>query len=361
MRRHAWWLIILVILACISTLACADEPASQEHHLVRTEDGNFTLWHRIPAEEADFGLPFWQEGVVQTSFAYRVRDRKQRDLLFLARMRLTSGKSVEVARAYYATALGAPVTQEVNAKTGEITLVSGEKENFRLVTILPHAQGCEVTVQRVQEYTVPPRVFDAREQRVLRVLTEVTKHYQMAQHVAYTMEQRTTLPASAGQQQPPVLTWTIDFTRPAQLTLTAAVGDTTGLRITTEQDGLHVARQMEQGEVRPLKGTLTIDDVPELQDDPVARMVLGDPLVSDRLDFLAMQAVPGVPDNKQADITLTYPETNTTWHLIVDLQLAIVLRCEATITDGQDNYRVVRSYPRMSLSPVAAPPPAPTP
>ena len=124
--------------------------------------------------------------------------------------------------------------------------MSGEKANFRLVTILPQAQGCAVTIQRVQEYTVPPRVFDAREQRVLRVLAEVTKHYQAAQHVAYTMEQRTQLPATAGQPQPPVLTWTLDFTRPAQLTLTAAVGETTGLRITTEQDGLHVARQMEQ-------------------------------------------------------------------------------------------------------------------
>ena len=86
-------------------------------------------------------------------------------------------------------------------------------------------------------------------------------------------------------------------------------------------------------------------------------MLLGDPLVNDRLDFIAIQAVPGVPEHQQADLTLTYPDTDTTWHLIVDLQQATVLRCETTITDGQESYRIMRSYTRMSLSPVAAPPP----
>lgn len=343
--------IVYIMLFALAISACMASDLSLDRELVHTPEGNFYMWHRSPAQEADLGMPFLQGGETKESLVYRVRDRKLRDQLFFVRVHQVTTQSVDQVQQFYAGVLGNDAVQTSDPKTGEISISAGTRDHFRLVVITPKEQGCDVRLEHIQQFTVPERVFTEAEQRAIHVLNAISERYKTSQRVTYVMEQRAIL--TGAQTPPPLLTWNIDFTRPKQVLITAETGKITGIRITTENDNLRVHPQVGNDELRPLTGELTIDNVPELQDDPVANLMLGKSLITDQLDFISIDAVPGVPTYVQALIVLTYPDTNETLRLTVNLQRKTILRCETVITNGTERVTMVRVYKHLVLdSPV---------
>jgi hypothetical protein len=312
--------------------------------VVETADGNYQMCYRAPAQEADLGMPIYPRGTVTESLAYRVRNRHNFDLLALARVRLSSPRNCEEIRRYYLAAFGAGTTQHTDKRTGEITLAAGKKDHFRLVVITPSAQGCALQLEQVQQFTPPARVYTPDEQRVVALLNGLLQHYHTASHVAYTMTQRLQATDTAAHAQPPVLTWHVAYTRPRTLTVTAQVGQTVALRLATDQQQLHIYRQLGGATVRAFAGPVTIDTTPELADDPVAGLMLGETPLNSQVDFLAMQGVKGIPTAQQEEIILTYPDDHETLHLFVDIQHKTVLRAETVTTDGKQTLTAVRTY-----------------
>ncbi|HEY3380020.1 MAG TPA: hypothetical protein VGL77_21305 [Armatimonadota bacterium] len=363
------WLVLhlLCLALCLPVVAAWNGQPSTQKEKVRTSEGVFLLFYRIPAQPADLAMPLYSKGTVEETFVYRVLDRKQRDLLFFARVRITSPQPAATVRQFYQDALGKDCAQSTDAKTGEMTLTVGTKELFRLVVISPKDTGCAIRLERMHTYNIPARVYTDSEQRVISLLQAVGAAYGQAGRVRYTLQQQAIVPGATPGQQPHQLTWTVDYRRPAQLQVTAAVGDTIGLRLTTEQGTRKVVREGEVTEVaspvlrihqqrgndqiRPLNGKIVIDDVPELAEDPVANLMLGESFVTPLVDTLAMRAVPGSA-GRQSEVTLTYPDNNETVHLIIDLQRKTIVRADTTIaTEGRPSMRVVRTYANLVLDP----------
>lgn len=350
--------MLALLLPC---WAYAQQGASYTNELVHTEEGNFYLTHRTPAKSADVRMPIFSGGTTEESFAYRVRDRKLRDLLFLARMRITYPRPAGDLKLFYLGALGETAAEETDAKTGVITLTAGEQDHFRLVEITPQEQGCAVKLERVQQFTIPPRVYTETEQRIVRVLNDVASRYRTAEVVSYIVEQTMILPKDTPkEEQPPTLLWSVAFTRPAQLAVTTSAGrDSVGMRITTKDGALRVHQPAaEEDEVREIVGGyLSINDVPELRNDPVARLMLGGTLLTDQLDYIGMSSVKDVPTNRQAEIILTYPDRQETLHLFIDLRQKTILRCETVVSHDGQTARTIRSYRTIKSDPIPEPTP----
>lgn len=351
--RHG---IVLLMILVFPVLASSAKDLQLERERVRTPEGTFYMWHRSPAGKDDIAMPIVDGGTVQSSIVYRVRDRKMRDLLFLARVQLTTPRPSDEIRRFYLNAFGKDAAQETDKKTGDITVTAGEKTDFRLVVISPKEHGCAVRLEHVQQFSIPERVYTDNELRVIRVLDALDFHYQSSRRVSYTMDQTTVFPGDKTSKQPPMLTWNVNFVRPAQITVTAAVGDTVGVRITTENNRLRVHPQIGVDAFRPFQDGIVIDDLPEMQDDPAAQLMLGATLMNPQLDFLGIDTVPGVPASQQARITLTYPDDHQTVCLTVDLQHNIILRSETTIVDEDRTVKVTRIYKNVVIEPVVLSP-----
>jgi hypothetical protein len=273
-----------------------------------------------------------------------------RTLLLFARAQMTTPATVDDMVKFYREALGTSVVQEVDAKTGEILLTAGEQDHFQLVTITAKPSGCLVKIEHTQQFTLTPRVFTGNELRVKRLLDEITQRYQNAQGIVYTMTQQAILPKSDAQAETPAaLVWTVNVKRPAQLQVTATVKDVLALSLTTEKDTLRVHRQAGKDVVRPLTGDITLDVVPEMEDDPVAKLFFGVNLVNEHLDYLDVQEIPGVPSYQRAKIVLTYPDWDEILYLDVDLQQKVILRAETVVKDHGTDSTVVRTYIKTKL------------
>lgn len=350
--------LFILLIAILSLVALAEEPPPFTREVSHTSEGTFVVYHRATATAVDLEMPIVGALRITESFVYHVRDRKKRDILRFAHVVFSSAKSAEETTAYYAGVLGASAARETDPATGAVTLTAGTAENFRLVVITPKPDGCDARLERVMRFTYPPRVYTADEQRVLRVLREVAATYRQAGHIAYAMAQNVELsPAMSGVNTPPTLCWQVDFTRPATISVTAKVGDTLGLAIVTKDGALQVTRPESPPEMRPLKDAITLTDVPELHGDPVARLLFGEDLLADGVDYLALSTVKGAP--AQVAMTLTFPEQNEMLTLVIDRRSNTVLRSEVLTTGEQGRWtRMRRDYTDLQLTP-AIPAPAP--
>ncbi|OPZ86366.1 MAG: hypothetical protein BWY76_00980 [bacterium ADurb.Bin429] len=355
-------ILALLLGSLLGAAALGVDPSAPfTREVSRTPWGTFIVFHRTPATTEDLEMPLFTGALTDESFVYRVRDRKKRDVLRMARVTFITLTPLEEVATFYARALGEGMTRETNAETGEITLARGTADNLWLVVIAPKEKTCHVRQERIQQFTAPPRELTAEELRVARVYAEVMATYLRAPRIAVTVEQHTELSeamAEGTRTSPPVLTWKIDFTRPASLTLSAAVGETLGLEIMTKDGALIVSRQGRDDETRPLDGAITLATVPELRGDPLARMVFGEDLPTDA-DYLALSAMPGIPPHKQVRMTLTFPEEEMVLTLLIDRQRNTVLRSEVLLTGEENRWvRTIRTYTDYHIEP-AMPAPAP--
>jgi hypothetical protein len=302
----------------------------------------------------DLEMPIIGGALVDESFVYRVRDRKKRDVLRMARVTLVTVTPAEEVAAFYTRVLGADAARETNKDTGEITLTTGTRDNLRLVVIAPKPGSCHVRQERLQQFTIPPRTFTEAEQRVVRVFSELAQTYAAAARLTYTMEQQVELSPAMGETKPPVLHWEIDYARPATLALTAHVGETLGLQIATKEGALLVTRPGREDETRPIKDAISLETVPELGGDPVARLILGEDLLASA-DYLALSAVKDVPPHQQVLMTLTFPEEEMTLTLLIDRRRNAVLRSEVLLTGPEGRWtRTVRTYANLHIEPATS-------
>lgn len=346
------YILALVSICCVAGMTAEDTPPPATHEIARTVQGTFLVWHRSPALAADIEMPVFGNSLTLESFTYRVRDRKRRDVLRYARIKLTSGQPLEDITGFYRRALGKQVVQETAPNTGEVTLASGTKNNVRLVSIFPYANYCHIRLERVQHFTIPPRVYTARERQVMRVVQQVERAYLAAPHVAYHMAQHSEiLHCAEHEEPPPALDWTVDFQRPAQLRCTVTSAKGMELSLLTQDGNLLVSMPGKAMEKRPLTGAgaLTAALLPELQDDLVARLMLGDPLISPEIDFLDLQPVKGVPANQQARVALTFPDKRISLSLVIDLPRKTLLRSEILLTQDDHVERIIRVYTDMRV------------
>ena len=357
LARYACLLLtFLLSLLCAAQEVTAPAPVLLVPEVVKTPEGNFFVYHRAPAGEDDLGMPIVQSLAVVDTLVYRIRDRKRRDLLFFARHTISSVLTPEAARLYYLNALGEGATESRDEVSGEITLAAGEADHLRLVVITPQDGGCRLRLQRVQKFTIPPRVYTAQEAQIVALLAEVVAGYRAQAEIRYTVEQRVILPddAPADERADPLF-WHIHFVLPAQLTLSAGVGDTIGLRISTKEGQLHVEQQTGETETRDIGEQLTLETLPELADDPVSGMVLGNSLINHLLEEMYMETVTPPGKGQQAKITLQYPDTGEVLTLFIDLQTKRVLHCATvTTTDGHVS-TVTRDYGQYQVGAVGPP------
>jgi hypothetical protein len=353
--------ICVWLAACVLTWA-ADPPAPDApvttKETVQSPEGLVTIWRRTPATEADFGLPF-PAGVTATeSFVYRTRDRKGRDLRRYVRAVFPLTENMKTMIDTYTPSLAADAKRGSDKDTGAVQLSDGPTTDTRVVTILPLADGCRLTLERAQIYPLPPRVYTAQEQRTLRVLADVTQTYQAAAGVSYRAVEAVQVPGEPViADDPAALTWHVDLQRPDTLTVTATSGTTTRLRIITRDGTLRVTREADTEEVRVLDPHLTLDLLPELHDDPVARLLFSDDFAQ-QADTITLEAIPGVPPGKQQRLTLTYPDRETALALLIDLQQKTVLRAETTVTVDGRQACIIHTYDNLKLTPPVAPAPA---
>lgn len=353
--------LVLTSLACCLLAAGLPAPADENvtaSEVARTPEGKITLYYRTTADAAELHLPFFPDGTVSDSLVYCAQDRKGRNLLYYARASLTTTGSSETVQAFYRAALGVDAAREADVQTGVVTLTVGTADHFRLVRITPREGGCSVRLERVQEFLIPPRVYTAEEQPIVRLLEQLTTTYGTARRVSYTMEQRSLLPdATPGTPAPPVLTWSVAYTRPAQMHIVAKAAGQVGLEITAGNGKMKVHRQTGDN-TRVLDGPLTLDDLPDLEMDPVARLMLGQPILTPLLETIKSRPVAGVSTDRQIEVVLTFPDTDTTLKLLVDVRARRILRSETTVIDEGDTITVIRTYTGTEIMPQATTGPA---
>ncbi|MHB9109092.1 MAG: hypothetical protein ACYDCO_18720 [Armatimonadota bacterium] len=360
--RHAGLLVCAICVLLLGLPCCAADPAPFEKETVYTDTfGTIKQFYRAAATAADLGMPLWTEGTLLQQGVYRLRNRKDRDILRYAFIRFTTAKPAEEIAAFYLAALGPEARRDTDKATGDVTVYCGEPADFRLVTITREPDATRLTLEHVERFPSPPRAYTGREQQVVRVVEEVTRGYHQARRVAYTMEQRIETAPAAGEPAP-VLLWQFDFRRPKTLAVTVSAEDTVGLEIATQGDRLILTRPGTKPEERGLGDTITAGTVPEVQSDPIARLMLGDTLLSDEIDYLGLQAVGDLPLAQQVEVILTFPEDLAVLRLTIDRQRGVILRAETVITQEDRVVRVIRTYTNTVLepAPVAAAPVTPT-
>lgn len=339
------FLLSLLICALFGQAAVIN---SMKTEVISTTQGKFIMSHRTPALETDVLMPIFSGGELVESQVYRVRDRKAHDLLLLVRIHKLLQKPATEVQQYYLTKLGKTAAQQTDKDNGEITITIGEKEHFRLVVITPNKDGCDLLLERVQQFTPPSRIYTATEQQAIRVIKNVAATYRTAQRISYDMIQQVS-PQEKGAQQPPALTWKVNFT-PSFLDATARVGNTQALHLSVEKDVktaqtvLRVHRQQGKDELRPIKDKITLDTIPEMSDDPVIALALGNEFINDQLDYLTIQQVRGISNMQQTEVTLTYPDRGEVQHFFIDLQRTQLLRCITEVTDDGDKTITTRTY-----------------
>ena len=356
MIRHGYAAIALGALLAIGFAGAAETGAlpPAEKETVRTAQGLVKLFYRTAVVESDLEMPIYQPGELLESGAYRVRDRKNRDLLHYVFVTFRTEERQETVAGYYLAALGEDARRETDKNSGEVTVFSGGKDDCRIATLTLREGYCHLKLERVQRFTLPPRVYDAREQQVIRVLDEVAGAYRAARRVAYSAVQRVGMTPALNAPAPD-LTWSVDFVRPTQLTVTAAVKDTVGLRIVTRDGKLIVTRQRGEPEERAIEHTITSALAPEMDGDTVARLMLGDALISDAVDYLGLAPVGDEPLHRQVEAVLTFPDDATTLRLRIDRQRNIITRSETIVAREEGRSRVVRTYSAIVVEPAATP------
>jgi hypothetical protein len=89
--------------------------------------------------------------------------------------------------------------------------------------------------------------------------------------------------------------------------------------------------------------------LPELQDDPVARLMLGDALITPAVDYLTLSAVAGTPAGQQTEVIFTFPDHDAKLVLFLDLRQKTILRSEMSATYEDGKQHTVHTYKHMQL------------
>ncbi len=353
--RHGLYCLCMLAL-CLAGFGITPSLPPAEKETIGTPNGTVMLWYRTRVLELDLDMLPWEQGTLVDSGVYRLRDRKNRDMLQYTYIRMSVTQASDEILAFYSKRLGINVQRTTNKDTGEIMLFSGTISDCRIVTLTPGTQDAHLLLQRVKRFPIPPREYTAREQQIIRLLDEVADTYCSAQHVAYTIDQQIeTREANEKPRQMTPIRWTVDFTRPTRLSVTAMAQQVTGLSIATKNGVLVVTRPGNPEETRPIGDALTIDSAPELQDDPVARMMLGDSLISPEVDYLTL-----LPTKDEGmKVVLTFPEQHAVLHLYLDLARKLITRSEIVMTVETSQARSNRRYSYLALEHAVPSPPQP--
>jgi hypothetical protein len=325
--------------------------------MVTFDEERFTLWRREPATADDVGLLILPLGSPTSSFAYRVRDRKGRDRIFYAMYDVSTLTPRTQVLAALQQAFGPERLQEREAATGVVTLTAGTAADYRLAEVIPAGAATQVRVRRVCRYRIPPRRYTLPEQRVMRVLEAVARTYATADRVAYTVNQ-SLITEEEEEVAASRMRWQLDFSRPATLLVIATHAGREGLRLQATVDEMRVDQPGRPTQRRPVAGPLTLAELPELEEDPVACLMLGESPLSPAIDYLALHPLPGIPAHQQQEIVLTYPDRDMSVRLQVDLARAIILRCDTIITAEGERTCIRRHYSDLRVTPAAVPPAA---
>jgi hypothetical protein len=347
--------VLLGCALCLSALGRAgDTPVEHvEKETIYTDTyGTVTQLYRAVATEADLGMPIWRNGQLLDSGVFRVRDRKDRDMVRYAFARVSITQRMEVVAAFYLKALGGDARRETDKDTGEVMVFVGDRANSRVVRINPKNGNCHLLLEHVEHFAILPREYTEREQQVARVVEDISRAYRQAGRVAYTMEQQVVTDPPA-ERPAPVLTWKVDFRRPRQLTVNVSAEGMVGLDISTRDDKLIFTRPEQEAVEREFGAAITSDAVPELRNDPVARLVFGDVLLSDDIDYLALLPVGDAPLAQQVEVVLTFPEDLAVLHLQIDRLRQVITRAVTVVRQDGLETRVIRTYHDTVLEPAA--------
>ena len=355
--------IIAALLAWGLAAGCAlGDPPTVAFERVSSTKGRYLLWHRRPATEQDLALPFYPQGLTLESYAYRVRDRKHRSVLFYACYQCTTTRTPAEVLAFYATTFGADAPRTTDAATGVITQVIGPRDNCRLLEITPLDGVRHLKLEHVRHFAIPPRVYTPRERQVMRVLDAVTASYRQMPYLAYRMEQHVADATRSTPPSPPVI-WAVTLERAAHLTASAMVNGVLVLHIGAKDGVVTVSRPSQSTTQRPYTGALTKAVLPEIDDDVALRLALGDSLITDTVDYLAICPVAGKSLDQELVVELTYPESAVTLRMRLDMQRKVLLRSQITEKSEDGTLRVLRTYTYATSTPSQPlpqqPPPAP--
>ncbi len=350
-----WRILIILVLLVVHASVWGAERAPAVKSAIESADGTYLIWHRTPADSMDLQMSLDLPGIVLNSDAYRVRDRKRRDIAFYASVRITTVLSPEEIIARYARELGPDVRRETLDATRETTLVAGTDRAYRLVVVAPMEGHCRVRLERVEHFEIPPRVYTEREQQVVRLVEQVQRQYAQARSVRYQVKHWVESPdAGEGTGVSPTLQWSVEYTRPAQLSMLVTLDEVTALQVKTRDNALIVSRQVQQeDETRPIEDGITLSLVPELRDDPVARMMLDDGVLGAQVDYLAILSMTTGDEGRRADVVLTYPENDNALYLTIDLDRQLVLRSVVEQRYDSQKVRHIREYAGMAIDPAA--------
>lgn len=338
---------IILILLCGGILSAfaakplmAKAPALKD--AVATPQGTFALWYRSPASITDVEMPNPDKSLVINSFVYRVRDRKNRDILRYSRVYMTTSvETPEQIANFYRAVFGKNYGEATDADKKETLLCSGIDGDFRLVTIMDKGKYCRIKLERVRQFAVPPRVYTDREQKILSLLQDVAAKYRQTRRLQYNMTRTDTGTGVATNLAP--LQMKVDFIMPDKITVKGDRAGKPEVRIWTKSNGLLVQRDGAKDVLRSITGQLTTDDLPELEDDAVARMMLGENVINNATDYIMIQDAPKGNKGPQSEVVLTFPEDKATMHIFIN-QIDKTINSTMTKYEGDDYNGVIKQF-----------------
>jgi hypothetical protein len=338
---------IILILLCGGILSAfaakplmAKAPAMKD--AVSTPQGTFALWYRSPATIADVEMPNPDKSLIINSFVYRVRDRKNRDILRYSRVYMTTSMNTpEQITNFYRGVFGKNYGEATDAAKKETLICSGIDGDFRLVTIMDKEKYCRIKLERVRQYAVPPRVYTDREQKILSLLQDVAAKYRQTRRLQYNMTRTDTGTGVATNLAP--LQMKVDFIMPDKITVKGDRAGKPEVRIWTKSNGLLVQRDGAKDVLRSITGQLTTDDLPELEDDAVARMMLGENVINNATDYIMIQDAPKTNKGSQSEVVLTFPEDRATMHIFIN-QADKTINSTMTKYEGDDYNGVIKQF-----------------
>ncbi|MEI6519912.1 MAG: hypothetical protein WCO98_07730 [bacterium] len=344
MLKYSILLMLLFgsLLAVLAAKPISSTKAPALKDAISTPQGTFALWYRSPATVTDMEMPNPDQALTINSFVYRVRDRKQRDILRYSRVYMTtSTKTPAQIAAFYRQVFGKNYGEATDVTKKETLICSGVDGNFRLVTIMDKDKYCRIKLERVRQYSVAPRVYTDREQKILSLLQDVAAKYRQTHRLQYNMTRIDSGSGVAKNLAP--LQMKIDFIMPDKITVKGDRAGKPEVRIWTKPNGLLIQRDGAKDVLRSITGPLTTEDLPELEEDSVARMMLGENVINNSTDYIMIQDAPKTKKGPQSEVVLTFPEDKATMHVYIN-QLDKTINSTMTKYEGDDYNGVIKQF-----------------
>ncbi len=343
MLKYLIFLILLTgsVLSIIAIKPVITTKNSALKDVVATPQGTFTLWYRSPASVNDLEMPNPQQILILNSFVYRVRDRKQHDILRYSREYMTTSESPAAMAQFYRTFFGENYSEATDEIKKETLICSGVDGDFKLVTITDKDKYCRIKLERVRQYAVAPRMYSDREQKILSLLQDVAAKYRQTRRLQYNMTRIDSGFGMAKNLSP--LQMKIDFIMPDKITVKADRAGKPEVRIWSKPQGLLVQRDGAKDVFRSITERLTTEDLPELNDDSVARMMLGENVINGSTDYIMIQDAPKNKKGPQSEVVLTFPEDNAAMHIFIS-QIDKTINSTVTKYNGDNDTGVIKQF-----------------